>query len=487
MFAVVLIACVVAGAHGASVIKQLAVVHRHGARNPVPTVNASALCPGGAANCGILTLQGKQMLNNLGKHLRNAYNETIQPATYYDPDVVHTQSTDVDRTIQSAGCLLHGLFSSLEGTANQVYPVIHTQEIQRETELLVWDGWPALLLWSFATQKPFFAMVDEAILNIISPVQLAAIGEEIGLMEECDPRSPGFFAFQCAIDAEDFYSYSLTVGTAGKLPITAQFYPQLEACLETYNRYAMGKFDQITNGGKFEAAVGTYGYYLMQDILQQFMTPSWSATAPDAGGRRLSHYSGHDITLMPLTNTLGNTTMLNPPFGTAIVFEEWGPEGDDTVDNAFIAVKFGLAGQTPESNYEYEFTNFTLTCINSSGNTYTSADGCPLMDLVRFVETRGPQSPMGICYANQSTLEAINCTVCMPAPPNTYCSYYRSMCIDACGPNGAMTANLTCVGAGTELCDDAGRLPAAASYESNFVAPSLRRRNTRSSHLHLNL
>ncbi|CUG90372.1 histidine phosphatase, putative [Bodo saltans] len=429
----VLAVALVAASVSSLTLQTVAVIHRHGARTPMPSVNASALCPGGAAGCGILTLQGKQMLTNLGRYLRHHYNQTIEPYSFYNPDVVHTQSTDVDRTIQSADALLRGLYEHLEGTPEMVYPVVNTRDISRETELLVWDGWPALVMWSAATDSQFFPMLSNDLLqNVVNASVLAAVGEEIGLNEECNPTLPTFFPFQCAIDAQDMYSAAITTGTTGKFPVTGQFYPNLVEALVTYNEYAMGKFDEETNDGKFLAAVGSFGYPLALALLSHLAD----------GGRSLTHYSGHDITLIPLYNALGNFTMLNPRFGAAMIFESWQPDDSSPV---FIVAKSGEPGQTPESNFTYTFQNFSLTCMTASGAVYHSLSGCPIGDLRRYVSSRAPQSPRGICYTSDSTQLALNCTAGDSAPPETYCSYYRGMCLDACGDDGAMTADLLCV------------------------------------------
>lgn len=377
------------------------------------------------------------MLQNLGRYLREQYNETIQPYSDYDPQKVNSRSTDVDRTIQSADALLRGLYKHLEGTPEEVYPVINTREIERETELLVWDGWPALVLWSEATHDDFFTMVSDAILrNVINASALAAVGEEIGLSEECDPTRPTFFPFQCAIDAEDFYSCAIPQGTTASLPVTGRHYPQLVQALETYNAYAMGKFDELTNGGRFLEAVGAFGYPLATSLLSYLA----------GGGRSLTHYSGHDISLMPLYNTLGNTTLLNPRFGAAMIFESWTIAGSGGGSGtAFIVAKIGEPDQAADSNFTYTFQNFSLTCISPSGTQYVSASGCPIEDLQRYVATRAPQSAMGICYTSTTTQQALNCTPSDPAPPETYCSYYRGLCLDTCGASGAMKPDLSCV------------------------------------------
>lgn len=352
---VAVISCAFTGAlvSGAT-LQTVAVIHRHGARAPVPTVNTSALCPGGSAGCGVLTLQGKEMLNNLGKYLRAHYNETIQPCSFYNPDVVHTQSTDVDRTIQSAGALLRGLYMHLDNTPERVYPVVNTRDVERETELLVWDGWPALVMWSAATNAEFFPMVSQDILqNVLNATALAAIGQEIGLTEECDSTLPTFFPFQCAIDAEDMYSCAITTGTTDKYPVTGHFYPQLVEALVTYNVYAMGKFDEVTNGGAFLKAVGSFGFPLAEALVSHLAD----------GSRSLTHYSGHDITLIPLYNALGNFTMLNPRFGAAMIFESWVDTNEDGATSTFVVASLGnLGSRRSPTSHTHSATSRLRAC-----------------------------------------------------------------------------------------------------------------------------
>lgn len=448
--AVVLAVCIVGNLCTATLqLRQVVVVHRHGARTPVPSVNQSSLCPGGANGCGLLTTAGKQMLTNLGRYLRARYNATIQPYDYYNSDMVHSQSTDVDRTIQSADCLLRGLYEHLDGTVQRVYPVVHTREIDRETELLPWDGWPALVMWSAATSVPFFTMTSKVTLDIISAEDLKLIGDEIGLSEECDPASPAYFPFQCAIDAEDFYSCAMTTGKTAALPITGKFYGLLVQCLESYNLYAMGKFDQLTNGGNFTRAVGTFGFPLAVDIIQRMKQSLPSGNPVPTMSPVLSHYSGHDITLIPLYNTLGNTTLLNPLFGAAMIFEVWAKDGATSSNSFFVTAKIGQPGQTPDTNFSYTFSNFTMSCMTNKRVVYQSSSGCPLGDFENYVLNRGPQSAMGTCYTSEATRAILNCTFSDPPTAPSYCNYYRSMCIDACGQGGAMTPQYECVQPGS--------------------------------------
>ena len=66
----------------------------------------------GAAYCGQLTAVGERQVYQMGKRIRQIliHEEQLLPQ-FYDPRLVYTRSTYIDRTIHSARCFLAGLFS----------------------------------------------------------------------------------------------------------------------------------------------------------------------------------------------------------------------------------------------------------------------------------------------------------------------------------------------------------------------------------------
>jgi hypothetical protein len=412
------------------VLKQVLVVHRHGARSPLVSVNESGVCP--KYGCGVLNWAGKSMLFHLGIYLRENYNETLQPYDYYDFRTFRSRSTDVGRTLQSATSMISGLFMHLLDTEDRAVAVVSTKPLDQATKLLVWEGWPSIVVWQLINSAGFFQYLNKLTLTILSNETLQQIGEAQGLALECTPNTPGFNPFNCALDAQDVMNCARSSGDP--IPsVVEQNAAQLTQVLSWYNSYSMWGYDSAVNDGKFVEKMGTYGYLLAKDIIAR-------ARTSDAV---LEHYSGHDTTLMPLWMTLGNYTLVNPAFAAAMIFEAY-------VDNAsngtlFIVAKFGNPGQLPD-DHSYEFEPFTLSCISSTGELYNTSAGCLLDDFERFVDTRGPSTPEGICYVPAEWLPLFDCLPNSTTyASNPACIAYRQACLGACGPQGSMAANYSCV------------------------------------------
>jgi hypothetical protein len=384
--------------------------------------------------CGALTREGKDMLFQLGVHLRGKYNSTLQPYKYYDPDRFASTSTNFPRTIQSANELIRGLFEHLKGTAESAVPSISTLPHRLDTELLVWTGWPAVRLFMVLNAGLFNTAMNAETLKILSPEVLRAIGHEVGILELCDSGSTAYSPFFCALNAQDVCNCRLSEGTAETLPTTRKFFPQLTRVLEEYNAFSMWRYDEMTTGGRFIRDVGTLGYVLALSIID----------AIKENRTVFRHFSGHDTTLMPLWMTLGNYSLLNPPFGAAMVFEVFS-DPHFNGSTVFVSVKIGSPGQLP-GNHNYTFENYTLHCMTHTGALYASGRGCPLEDLERYVRSRGPTSSAGICYVEPKWKDLMNCTPGRDgAALSELCIYYRTNCRDACGPRHGMMGDLSCV------------------------------------------
>jgi hypothetical protein len=198
----------------------------------------------------------------------------------------------------------------------------------------------------------------------------------------------------------------------------------------------MWGYDAAFNGGKFVATMGTYGYLLAKDLISKAR----------AGGSVLEHYSGHDTTLMPLWMTLGNYSLINPAFAATMLFEAYvNTSTAVNTTSVFLVAKLGNPGQLPD-DHDYTFEPYTLMCIAPNGQGYNSSSGCPLDDFERFINTRGPATPEGICYVPKEWLALFDCepssTTFASSP---VCVTYRQACLGACGVNASMTSSYACV------------------------------------------
>jgi len=440
-----LVAALVAG--DTPTLAGLYVVHRHGARMPVAPsgANQSIICDGDASLCGVLVAAGTEMLFSLGKHLVDEYgvngfpfrNHTITPTprgTAYNPDRLVTTSTDVDRTIQSAGALIRGVMNTAApgfgNTSSSFYshgedlPVIHTKAIANEHKLLPQETWISLLVDTYIHQDAAAASMAKYTRRILTPAQLAVLGRAFDAEGLCaDPAS----AATCALRAQDTMESCVARG----VPIPADalaLWPQVNAVISELNRRSM------YNASKpLDRAIGTKGYLLATDMITKIQT-ALTASLSD-GLVSYHHYSGHDLTLMAFSETLGNYSLDNTKFAGAFVIEFWRTSDDASASSTRVRVRYGEPNQLPDSGHKYDFFFAGLTCVHANGTQYKAPrdEGCTLDDFARFVATRGPTTPQGLCYLPLDDLEAVDCVPGNSADrnntaPNPLCAFYRTNC-----------------------------------------------------------
>jgi hypothetical protein len=299
---------------------------------------------------------------------------------------------------------------------------------------------------------------------------LEEMGREIGLLDECTPSNPSkWVPFTCGLDIQDAVNCALSSGVAHeRYPTAVANFAQLTKVLEDYNAYTMWGIDNIENGGKYQAATGTLGFALAQEIVDTAAAAAaassmLSSSSPPGGSPYvlLNHYSGHDTTLMPLWMTLGNHSLLNPLFGAAMMFEFYFSNNNNSNNgDVWVRARYGEPGQLP-GNHNYTFEWYTLYCVNvTDGSTYRSLEadvGCSLADWSAFIEQQGPSVAIpnagaggASCYFDPSWMPSVNCTphnnVSSGDPSATkVCRDFRTSCVNACGEQHAMTPLLDCV------------------------------------------
>jgi hypothetical protein len=422
-------------------VTRVAVIHRHGARYPMPPNNSFAFC--GDA-CGQLSPSGAAMLHSLGRTIQRDYphipftDPSIEPflGVAYNPRRVVSKSTDVDRTLQSAASFLHGLFSQNDSSVLlPSLPAINGVELSNAKSLLVWTSWPSLVVRSDVTQTAFDVMMAKKLRPLFTDAEYATIGAELGMESFCASNE-----FQCALAAQDVITCALSnqdlSNVTQRFPFLASHFDKITQVMIEYNAVSM-----YNASDPFEYSIGTKGFFLATDIVQQLQQPVQPAPV-------LLHYSGHDITLMPFAETIGNVSLTNPLFGGAFVVELHG-----TSPNATVRVRYGEPNQAFGSSHEYSFFDLGLKCINSTtGQQYDAPRhaGCPLADWAAYVQTRGPTSPAGICYLPLDVLEAIDCLPQQTRPERMHsnCVYYRQQC-----PQWACLAPTFVAGSGSSLLD----------------------------------
>ncbi|KEG06074.1 putative membrane-bound acid phosphatase 2 [Trypanosoma grayi] len=203
-------------------------------------------------------------------------------------------------------------------------------------------------------------------------------------------------------------------------------FPSLSANLGNVNSF-MAFFFSFQYGynvsNEVHRKMGSEGQPLMQQMLANAQLHMQGKSA-----YKLYHYSAHDTTLGPVAATLGDLTPLGilPPFAQLYAFELL---YDDEANAYSMRVMRGNPGQTPETNYEFAWDDFTLKCMDSNGAVYEAANNtCPFYDFQRFVDSSKPTDPAGLCYLDDRYKSLLKCPAKDGEVDSSECRNYRALC-----------------------------------------------------------
>jgi hypothetical protein len=455
VLAVALLCCCTAAAGGVLELVLVQVIHRHGARSPLTPANASIVCPRG---CGLLNYQGKDMLLKQGEYLRGRYNgsrpdvynnatpffatELYPDGTTYDVRQTYSRSTDLTRTLQSATGLLKGLFPN----ETEYFPAVSTVQFLQD-ELLLIDVSPSYHIYQQLDQGALTSQLKAYVNTVFpDPTVIDAMSVENNIEGYCSKGGSWIFV-NCVLTLQDIAAARNAEGRLASLPVTQQYFEQLNSVRETWNSY----YFPYNASNAVNAARGSLG----QNIVQRMFQNMFAAIASSAKGAptpdladfpyKLMHYSAHDTTVMPFCATLGNSGYMLPPFGQLYLLELL----RDVSDGSFhVRAAQSVPGQTPESHHAVTESVFPLHCVSENGTLYTVASitgTCPLYDFQRYVNSSLPLSPAGTCYLSPDALAAIDCDVVGGSGPlpNSTCYFYRSYCPAVACPNETVLSPLS--------------------------------------------
>ncbi|KAG8341789.1 membrane-bound acid phosphatase 2 [Trypanosoma vivax] len=411
---------------GAIELHSVQVIHRHGSRSAIVSYNESQICAD--TPCGHLNVPGQTMMTKAGEFLRSQYNANtlgpLFPSESYDLGVSYTRSTDVLRTIQSAECLLRGLFPN----STAFLPVVHT--VDSATDWLL-----------TSTNVPYSYAFYDADLdwwhNVCNPALDALIdfGTLISIAKEA--FSEGFCAephhrCKCALMLFDIGAALSANGQIGNFPALQKHLQKLRsvAYLSFKEQFGYNASQEV------HVHMGSQGQFLAQKIIDNFENHILGASS-----FKLYHYSAHDTTLSPLSATLGDATLTGmlPPFGQLYSVELL---YDTSAKNYSVRVRRGAPGQTSESGYLFAWDEFQLRCMDSTNKIYDAVENiCPFSDFKRFIDSTKGTDPAGPCYLSDRHKKLLNCSA-EKSSHRKACESYRKVCPKwACSPDFAVDAS----------------------------------------------
>lgn len=263
-----------------------------GPRPPAPTEESyRGIILTGGSFAGQLTTLGMQQLYELGKRLRQRYIEErsfLFPA--FNPAEVYVRSTNIWRTIESAKCLVAGLFQQKQ---KDVVPILTTEA---EAEILYPNFYGCKLLkilgghrWAESSTLPDIA------------ADLQSIQEALGIAAH---QQVDFILIRDDMVARETHG----------LPCP----PVLDTWRNKVEQRAVDMICYIYNPSKRESlqlCVGPLLNLLLLNIEEKLQETSLDPN------KKLFLYSAHDTTLIPCLMALGIFDMRWPPYAADITLE----------------------------------------------------------------------------------------------------------------------------------------------------------------------
>eukprot|EP00759_Apiculatamorpha_spiralis_P042843 PhF_6_TR40641/c0_g1_i1/m.61019/K14410/ACP2; lysosomal acid phosphatase len=381
-------------------LKHLTIVHRHGARLPAEVV-------AGQLNWdhADLTDQGKDMCLKLGQFTRDRYSAFLPTAL--ESVTTASRATDYDRTRQSGAMVLKGLYPGQND-----YPIL--KYLPNSMEFLLRFKTPSVGLKRSDNDAGVYADMEKMINKTMTPADLSDVGASINQAALCS-STPSL----CLLLAHEFAMSNYANGQ----PMNPLWAKHLN--YDKWMAYYYHHTEAYLADEQFRDNVGGNGYRLLQDILN---TPKSKPTI------KVSHYSGHDNTMIGLYATLGvlkygdeESTRNIPNFAETIYFEQY--------DDNTISIVWGYPNQLAGSNHSMQVWPLEVSCMSTMKAVY-SASTCPIDDFRRYLDAyQAPKSPDTTCYGDPRDLETYGC-LATNTTPGKVCLTYRTACpIQACPPN----------------------------------------------------
>ncbi|XP_024143010.1 lysophosphatidic acid phosphatase type 6 [Oryzias melastigma] len=240
---------------------------------------------------GQLTTLGMQQLYDLGTRLRRTYvEERSFLSSTFTPAEVYVRSTNIVRTVESARCLIAGLFQQKQ---KEIVPILTTQA---ESEILYPNYHGCKLLKARCSHR----WAESSTLSDIA-ADLQSIHSALGIGAH---HRVDFILIRDDMVARETHG----------LPSP----PALEPWKDTVERRAVDMMFHVfqpSNRENLQLSVGPLLHTLLGNMDEKLQGTS---SEPN---RKLFLYSAHDTTLIPCLMALGIFDMKWPPYGADITVE----------------------------------------------------------------------------------------------------------------------------------------------------------------------
>lgn len=292
-------------------IRMAAILFRHGEKNPTDFYpndpHARRDWIGGR---GALTMRGSLQAFNLGKNLRKRYHSLLPKDGIYSHENMFVRSSYAERCIMSAQAMLAGFMPPPESSSNLPLPwqPVSITTIPRKEDTII------------AQKRSCFRFVVDFEETLSEPPpDLAEMNAENSALYEKLTELTGK-PIKDIVDVEYLYNTLKTEEDMGlELPQwTKGIYPErlIPLAERSYRVFTETDIMKRIRGGAF-----------LNDVYGNMESKANKTLKPN---RNLFFYSGHDVTLVNVMNSMGilNQTSSLPDFASALVFElhEYGSE-----------------------------------------------------------------------------------------------------------------------------------------------------------------
>lgn len=343
-------------------------VFRHGDRSPTHSFPNDRYAHYWPQGLGQLTKVGKQQEYRLGNFYKEKYIDTAFLGPNYNHSEIHIRSTDVDRTLMSAYCVLSGMFPPRNGSDQQWNPEINWQPIPVHTIPINED-----FLLNTNAPCPTFNKFREALLKskVIENFTLQhqdlikTVSEIAGL-----PTSiKSLFTVADAVFCE--YKQNLNMSEWEEvLPLNVVI--QLLDNLNVFNFYT-------------EEMARLRGGTLLGEVIKNMQSAVDSPTQPSP---KMHLYSAHDTTLVSLLRVMEVYNNRTPVYSSSVLLELWKGE-----EKPYVKVLF--KNQTDSDD---------LIIIHIPGCT----DECALEDFIKILQKNVVKDIHTECNPEQDKPSGIN-------------------------------------------------------------------------------
>jgi len=286
-------------------IRSVAIVFRHGARNPTESYpNDPYLNYNWKGGLGALNYRGSRQMFRLGKNLRLRYYRLLPPDGLYSKEDMSVKSSAAERAIMSAQSFLAGFMPPLEHN-NPLHPLewqpVSVTTIPRDQDMLL-------------AQKKSCPRYDQTLEKLYQnpPDDVKQLNPSDSNLNRLLSRNTGLNISRI-VDVESLYN-TLDVERESGLPLpawTESIFPDkmLRIVERSYALFTETPMMKKIKGGA-----------LFTDILNNMIKKKNGLLSPN---RSIFIYSGHDITLVNLMNSMGilDHTSRKPDYGATLAIE----------------------------------------------------------------------------------------------------------------------------------------------------------------------